>query len=387
MPPDLPIHGDGDFPESLQKQLGCMNPRVGMDEAVGDLLAGEACPGKCGVNGFKITAGMEFAGQIKMVEYAEDGLDHFERLAREFLFLHLRAIIALVSVASAGMWVGGKMGRPASDDEHMALCLKESQLRGLWGKMGIKRIVNGALGIVGLRLARKERPEPWSHDKSPEMLHSHMRTAASYSPWLADRDFLAAYEKIHDFTLVDVYRCYELWSFAKDSRGIDGAILEVGVWRGGTGCLMAQAAPDKRVYLADTFEGVVSAGERDTRYVGGEHSDTSEELVRQLLADAGVGNARLLKGMFPAQTSDAVIEPVSLLHVDVDVYQSAKDTVEWALPRMPIGSRIVFDDYGFYGCEGVTRFVNQLYPNLVDFSFVHNLNGHAILIRTSNRVR
>ena len=145
---------------------------------------------------------------------------------------------------------------------------------------------------------------------------------------------------------------------------------------------MALAAPEKTVYLADTFEGVVNAGEQDTRYVGGEHSDTSEELVRQLLVSSGVKRARLLKGMFPGQTSDAVTEPISLLHIDVDVFQSAKDTVEWVLPRMPVSGRIVFDDYGFFGCEGVTRLVNQLRSSLSDFSFVHNLNGHAILIRT-----
>jgi O-methyltransferase len=161
-----------------------------------------------------------------------------------------------------------------------------------------------------------------------------------------------------------------------------GAILEVGVWRGGTGCLMAKAAPLKTVYLADTFSGVVNAGERDTRYVGGEHADTSEDLVRGFLSDAGVKNARLLKGMFPAETAHAVNEPIALLHVDVDVYQSAKDTVDWALPRIPTGGKIVFDDYGFFGCEGVTRLVNQLQGELDDFAFVHNLNGHAILVRT-----
>jgi len=208
--------------------------------------------------------------------------------------------------------------------------------------------------------------------------------AATYSPWLTDKEFLAAYERIRNNTLVDLYRCYELWNFARDSNRIEGAILEVGVWRGGTGCLMAQASPNKIVYLADTFEGVVNAGEHDTRYVGGEHADTSAELVTKLLAGAGVSNTRLLLGMFPAQTAHTVKEPIALLHVDVDVYQSAKDTVEWALPRMPLGARIVFDDYGFFGCEGVTRLVDRLRADLEEFAFVHNLNGHAILVRIRN---
>jgi len=137
------------------------------------------------------------------------------------------------------------------------------------------------------------------------------------------------------------------------------------------------------VYLADTFEGVVKAGEQDTRYMGGEHSDTTEQLVLDLLADAGVTNARLLRGIFPDETADTIRGPIALLHVDVDVYQSAKDTVDWALPRLPVGATIIFDDYGFFGCEGVTRLANQLRNDLKGFTFFYNLNGHAIFVRTA----
>jgi O-methyltransferase len=251
-------------------------------------------------------------------------------------------------------------------------------------KRSIAKVANGTLGVLGLRLSRRDRPEPWSHQRSPELLHSHVKPSASYSPWLTDKEFLAAYERVRSFTLVDLYRCYELWGFARDANRPNGAILEVGVWRGGTGCLMALASPQRTVYLADTFTGVINAGEYDTRYVGGEHADTSEDVVKTLLVSAGVKNTRLLKGMFPAETAHLVTEPIALLHVDVDVYQSAKDTVGWVLPRMPAGATIVFDDYGFSGCEGVARLVNQLRTELSDFAFVHNLNGHAILIRTND---
>lgn len=207
--------------------------------------------------------------------------------------------------------------------------------------------------------------------------------AATYSPWLADAAFTAAYQRIKKFTMVDIYRCYELWELAGQSVRADGAIVEVGVWRGGTGCLLALAAPEKTVYLADTFAGVVNASAHDTRYAGGEHADTSENLVQGLLDSAGVKNARLLKGKFPDETAAMVEERVALLHVDVDVYESARATVEWARPRLLPGATIVFDDYGFYGCEGVTRLVNELRTQLHEFSFFYNLNGHAVLVKTA----
>jgi O-methyltransferase len=247
----------------------------------------------------------------------------------------------------------------------------------------LSRVVNSILGVFGLYVARSSSPSAWwAHERSPELRHSRLYVGATYSPWLSDREFLSAYEIIKDFTLVDRERCYEIWDLAKQSIKVDGAILEVGVWRGGTGCLLAMSAPTKSIYLADTFEGVVKAGKNDTYYMGGEHADTSVQVVSRLLASAGVDNVRLLKGIFPDETAAELEGPISLLHVDVDVYQSAKDIVEWALPRLPVGAKIVFDDYGFYESGGVTRLVNELRGSWDSFEFVYNLNGHAILIRT-----
>jgi O-methyltransferase len=52
--------------------------------------------------------------------------------------------------------------------------------------------------------------------------------------------------------------------------------------------------------------------------------------------------------------------PIAMLHCDVDVYSSAKDVVELFLPHLSGGGVIVFDDYGFLGCEGITIFYQEL---------------------------
>lgn len=245
------------------------------------------------------------------------------------------------------------------------------------------RAAKAPLSVFRRRDGRRGESKHWSHERSPEILHSRLMPAATYSPWLADAAFTAVYQRIKKFTLVDIYRCYELWELAKQSVRVDGAIVEVGVWRGGTGCLLALAAPQKAVYLADTFAGVVNASAHDTRYAGGEHADTSEDVVQGLLTSAGVKNARLLKGRFPDETAAMVEGRVALLHVDVDVYESARATVEWAMPRLLPGTAIIFDDYGFFGCEGVTRLVNDLRGQLSGFSFFYNLNGHAVMVKTA----
>lgn len=71
-----------------------------------------------------------------------------------------------------------------------------------------------------------------------------------------------------------------------------------------------------------------------------------------------------------------------VIHYSVDVYSSAKDVVEWALPRLSLGSVLIFDDYGFFGCEGVTKYCDEFRENS-KFRFIHNLNGHAVFIKVS----
>ncbi|MEK7412478.1 MAG: TylF/MycF/NovP-related O-methyltransferase [Planctomycetota bacterium] len=209
---------------------------------------------------------------------------------------------------------------------------------------------------------------------------------ATYSPWNRDSTFQAAHAQIQEATLVDVYRCWELWQLVEQSAKLsEGAVIEIGVWRGGTGALIAQRAKQcgirDPIYLCDTFTGVVKAGANDTRYIGGEHADTDRAAVERLLARMGCDGVRILVGIFPDQTGSAVAEQrIRFCHVDVDVYQSAKDILAWVWDRLVPGGIVVFDDYGFKGCEGVARLVEE-HRSSHDRIVIHNLNGHAVMIR------
>ena len=140
---------------------------------------------------------------------------------------------------------------------------------------------------------------------------------------------------------------------------------------------------DAKVYLCDTFKGVVKAGCNDCAYSGGEHADTSMQLVAGWLERLEVTNCKLLEGIFPEQTGDVVEDRVfRFCHIDVDVYQSAKDVFNWAWPRLVGGGIVVFDDYGFCGCEAVTRLVEEQ-RGQPDRATIHNLNGHAVIIKVA----
>lgn len=216
--------------------------------------------------------------------------------------------------------------------------------------------------------------------------HQTIVPLASYAPWNLDPAFCKVYDRCRTHTLVDIYRCYEIWSAVAEAAKLQqGDLLEVGVWRGGTGALIAaqtaQRISSAQVFLCDTFTGVVKTGAQDTIYKDGMHSDTSLEIVQQLLTQLGLNNAVVLQGTFPDQTADQIQNRrFRFAHIDVDVYQSSKDICEWLWPRLVSGGVVVFDDYGMRGTEGVQRLVNE-WRVRDDLTFLYNLNGHAIFLK------
>jgi O-methyltransferase len=215
--------------------------------------------------------------------------------------------------------------------------------------------------------------------------HEMAYPISTYAPWQVDEEFLRVHRTVRRNTLVDIWRCHELWSLVGELRDVPGAILEVGVWRGGTGILMAARAAglgiEDPVYLCDTWSGVVKTGAVDTYYRDGKHDDASPELVERLAAKLRLENAELLEGVFPEETGNRIAgRTFRFCHCDVDVYQSAKDVLEWVWPRLSPGGVVAFDDYGFPACPGVTKLVDEQRMR-DDRLVVHNLNGHGLVVK------
>ena len=215
--------------------------------------------------------------------------------------------------------------------------------------------------------------------------HEMAYPISTYAPWESDQDFRHVYQQVRKNTLVDVWRLYELWAVVGELADVPGAILEVGVWRGGSGALMAARAAalgiEDQVYLCDTWEGVVKSGALDTYYRDGKHDDTSLGIVERLLADMRLDRVECLQGIFPDDTGDKVADQTfRLCHIDVDVYQSAKDVLDWVWPRLSPQGMVVFDDYGFPACPGITQFVDEQRMQ-ADRLVLHNINGHGLLVK------
>lgn len=229
--------------------------------------------------------------------------------------------------------------------------------------------------------------------KKTNFKHSFNITFATYSPWQEDIEFFQVYEQIKKRTTIDVYRCYELWSLINQVTHLEGDLIEIGTYKGGSAALIIKKISTKVnkdtniqkeiVFICDTFFGVVKSSKKyDNHYTNFEHNDTSFEDVDNFLDQLNLKNYKILKGIFPDETGHYVKnKKIKFCHIDVDTYQSAKDITEFLWDKLVSKGVIVFDDYGFIGSEGVTRFVNEFTKVKKNLIFIHNLNGHGIIIK------
>ena len=230
-------------------------------------------------------------------------------------------------------------------------------------------------------LIRRYRPDSVTKECPYEEVHVGYR----YAPWRVDNDFAATFALVKDNTLVDIHRLWNLWSLLEQAAKNDGILIEVGVWRGGSGCLLAKRweALGKKtsVYLCDTFQGVVKAGGKDTYYKGGEHSNTSKQMVQDFVHKMDLLNVKILQGIFPEDTGNQIPqEAIAFAHIDVDVYASCRDVVKFVWPRLVHGGILVFDDYGFPSTEGVRAYLDEI-KGKDDLVFIVGGYGQGIVIK------
>jgi hypothetical protein len=147
---------------------------------------------------------------------------------------------------------------------------------------------------------------------------------------------------------------YTLYSSIKAVSKIQGAIAEFGVYKGSTSKLICQVKGDKPLYLFDTFEGMPNEKitEKD-RWRENTHRNTTLKEVREYLAD--FDNVVFVPGVFPDSASlvPALSEvKYSFVNIDVDLYESTIQALQYFYPKLMIGGRLVSHNYGLKFSDG-----------------------------------
>jgi len=151
---------------------------------------------------------------------------------------------------------------------------------------------------------------------------------------------------------------------------IPGDLIETGVWRGGTtifmrGVLKAYGVADRKVWVADSFEGLpapVSSSDgadlSGVKYLKVSLAQVKSNFERFGLLDDQV---RFLKGYFRDTLPHAPIERLSVLRLDGDLYSSTMDALRSLYARVSRGGYVIVDDYYSWApCrQAVDEFLNE----------------------------
>ena len=149
----------------------------------------------------------------------------------------------------------------------------------------------------------------------------------------------------------------------------NGEVWELGVFRGGTSLEMLKFMRNQNMRnafkLFDTFKGISGTGPKDNFHIDGDFSDTSLDDVKHLLRD--FDNAQFFPGVIPS-TLISHSGPVSLVHIDLDVYEPTLASLRYIWTILGAGGFAVCDDYQADNCLGVKKAIDEFLletPNAV----------------------
>lgn len=169
---------------------------------------------------------------------------------------------------------------------------------------------------------------------------------------------------------------------ALQAAGVPGAFAELGVFKGTSAKILHESAPDRDLYLFDTFEGFheVHAGQDPLNVAKGGYA-CSLDNVRHFVGTSP--KVKYCKGIFP-DTADMVPPGTvfALVHLDCDLYIPMCAALRFFYPRMMPGGILIIHDY-WSGCwPGVAQAVDEF---LVDkpegLLRIPNKSGSAAIVR------
>lgn len=147
-------------------------------------------------------------------------------------------------------------------------------------------------------------------------------------------------------------RQFAMWSAVQyiETAGIEGDIVESGVWKGGSTMIAALAlvgleSTDRDIWLFDLFQPVRGPGKKPTDKVP-EHGSLEE--VERNMASTGYPRERvhLVEGRVEETIPQADIPSISLLRIDTNYYESTKQEITTLWPLLEVGGVLIIDDYG-----------------------------------------
>ncbi len=187
------------------------------------------------------------------------------------------------------------------------------------------------------------------------------------------------------FTMTSVQRLQALILAVRHivKRKIPGAIVECGVWRGGSMLTAARTLcelgdRERELFLYDTYAGMPEPGDQDVRQFDkvsasellkndtkddGTRAIASIEIVKQTmsLSRYPTDKVRMIVGKVEETIPSTIPKQIALLRLDTDWYSSTLHELRHLYPLLSPGGVLIIDDYGWW--EGARRAVDEYFAD------------------------
>lgn len=244
-----------------------------------------------------------------------------------------------------------------------------------------RRLLDAALQRRGYQLVRRSAGDP----RTP--------------PWDFSPSARQLFEQVRDYTLTSPERVLALHEAVRHlvTAEVPGAIVECGVWRGGSMMAAAQTlvdlgVTDRELFLYDTFEGPPTPTEEDIAKDPHRYAESAPEQadgpqvpvvlqllpvdeVKQVMRTTGYPEARMhfvagdVQHTIPVESPDEI----ALLRLDTDSYSSTRFELEQLYPKVADGGIVIIDDYAsyrgardatdeFFAAQGIKPLLHRIDP-------------------------
>ena len=183
-------------------------------------------------------------------------------------------------------------------------------------------------------------------------------------------DYQRIYNRYRTYTMIPEATYLRNLQIAERVRGVEGCIVECGVWRGGMIAGIAELlGPERDYYLFDSFEGLPPARELDGPDALAWQAATDSpiyydncaapvEAAAEAMRMSGATSVGLVKGWFentlPRFRPPA---PIALLRLDGDWYESTLASLNSLYPYVSDQGLVIVDDYATW--DGCARAVHE----------------------------
>lgn len=200
--------------------------------------------------------------------------------------------------------------------------------------------------------------------------------------WHHDEEFFSYLEGLvgtqHSPAADRKYLLRNLCSLVKD---IEGDIVECGSYRCSSAYIMADQLLDgeRKLHIFDSFEGLSEPSPVDGSYWHTGDLRVAEQDCRRVL-ERFQPAVNFYKGWIPSRFPEITDLKFSLVHIDVDLYEPTRSSIEFLYPRMLPGAVLVLDDYGSCLCPGARAAADEFFASRPE-TVIHVPTGQGFVIK------